>query len=88
MQGEERYGKLARAGSYLPPLGLAYLAGMLENAGHHIRILDGSIGEVTPETIVSEISKNRATRLVGFSVYTPSYYQAVQCAKLVKRINP
>ncbi|MFH2069956.1 MAG: hypothetical protein ABIJ11_01920 [Elusimicrobiota bacterium] len=31
MLGEERYGGLTKVGSYLPPLGLLYLAAVLEN---------------------------------------------------------
>jgi len=49
--GEERYGKLARAGSYLPPLGLLYIAAVLEEK-HSVKVIDGSVGRITTEDII------------------------------------
>jgi anaerobic magnesium-protoporphyrin IX monomethyl ester cyclase len=86
MLGEERYGKLARAGSYLPPLGLLYLAAVLEKR-HEVRIVDGSVSDITVEDIRAEISSWRPD-IVGISAYTPTLYRALAIAKIVKETDP
>ncbi|OGS07091.1 MAG: hypothetical protein A2270_03755 [Elusimicrobia bacterium RIFOXYA12_FULL_51_18] len=84
--GEERYGKLARAGSYLPPLGLLYLAGVLEKR-HEVRIIDGSVLDITVEDMGREISSWRPD-IVGVSAYTPTFYRALAIARIVKETDP
>ena len=84
--GKERYGKLARSGTYLPPLGLAYLAAMLENA-HQVRILDGSVMPVTPEALRSELRRFKPN-IVGLSVNTPAIYRALEICGIVKQASP
>lgn len=53
--GNRRYGKLAKAGSYLPPLGLLYLAAMVRKE-HSVRVMDGGIDAVTVENILREVN--------------------------------
>lgn len=86
MLGQERYGKLARAGSYLPPLGLAYLASVLGDE-HQIKIIDGGALPITINDIGKEVESWRPD-LVGVSTLTPTFYRAVATCKVVKEINP
>ena len=82
MLGEERYGKLASAGSYLPPLGLAYLGAALEKE-HEVRISDGSVLDITVEGMVAEIERWDPD-IVGITVHTPTFYRAIAICKLIK----
>lgn len=86
MLGEERYGKLAKGGSYLPPLGLAYIAAVLEQAGHKVEILDGSVGQITTDELAGEIV-GRKPGFVGISAQTPTYYRAIKCAEIIKQVD-
>ncbi len=85
--GEERYGKLSRGGSYLPPLGIGYIAAVLESRGHNVKIIDGSIEPLTKETLSTIIEKEKIDT-VGITALTPSFYRALDCARIVKEINP
>lgn len=87
MSGKERYGKLAKGGSYLPPLGLAYIAAVLENRGDKVEIIDGSVEPITIEDIAA-IIKQKKPDVVGISVQTPTYHRALQCAKIIKEADP
>ena len=52
LSGKERYGDLAAAGAYWPPLGLCYIAAMLEKEGINVKIIDGLNLNITSEEIV------------------------------------
>ncbi|MDA8098727.1 MAG: radical SAM protein [Nitrospiraceae bacterium] len=84
--GEERYGKLARSGTYLPPLGLAYLAAVLEPR-HQVKILDGSVVPVTAEILRAEL-RSFTPGIVGMSVITPTVYRALELCAVVKEAAP
>ena len=85
MLGEERYGKLARAGSYLPPLGLAYLAAAIENK-HEVKIIDGAALKITIDDIKQSIIDWKPD-ILGITAYTPTFYRAVATCKMAKEIN-
>ena len=40
---KSRYSSYAKVGSYLPPLGIAYIASVLEEDNHEVELLDNSI---------------------------------------------
>lgn len=83
--GEERYGKLARAGSYLPPLGLLYIAAVLEEK-HSVRVIDGSVGKITSEDIKRVITDWKPD-IVGLTSYTSTFYKVANLCEMVKKIN-
>ncbi|MBU0952256.1 MAG: B12-binding domain-containing radical SAM protein [Elusimicrobia bacterium] len=85
MLGEERYGKLARAGSYLPPLGLAYLAAVLEKK-HEVKIVDGAALNITVEDIKQTLIDWKPD-ILGVTAYTPTFYRAVAACKMAKEID-
>jgi anaerobic magnesium-protoporphyrin IX monomethyl ester cyclase len=70
LTAEQRYGKdLAQFGPCSEPLGLAYVAGALEQAGHEVEIYDGQT------TILSIFSYAPVEYydLIGITMNTPSY---------------
>lgn len=71
----------------LPPLGLMYIAAVLEREGFHVRILDNyplnmSINRV--KDFVSDLNP----KIVGISCNSVNYKQAVEMAKAVKEVSP
>jgi len=84
--GEERYGKLARAGSYLPPLGLLYIAAVLEEH-HSVKIIDGSVGSITSQNIKNVITEWKPD-IVGLTSHTSTFYKVTDLCTMAKKINP
>jgi len=67
-----------------PPLGLAYLAAVLEQAGHEVRIYDfGLTPDTSLEDDVGEICVF-SPQLVGITSMTSSYYSAEETVALIK----
>jgi radical SAM superfamily enzyme YgiQ (UPF0313 family) len=84
---EERYGKLAESGTYLPPLGLAYIAAVLEENGFDSEIIDGSILSISTKEFCKEIEK-RNPDILGISVITPTLARSIKIAEIVKKSLP
>lgn len=65
-----------------PPLGLAYLAAVLQKSGHKAQIIDCNILGIEPE----EIAGNFAFKpdLIGISANIVTYRGAVECAEKLK----
>jgi radical SAM superfamily enzyme YgiQ (UPF0313 family) len=79
-RAEQRYGKdMAKFGPTNEPLGLAYLAGMLEDHGHHVQIWDG---------MVQEFKEIRPADVVGITMLTPMYEQSKAMIKLIRGMYP
>lgn len=69
-----------------PPLGLAYMAAVLEQEGHDVRILDSLTLEYDYNQVKRYISKY-SPDIVGIQAYTPSIYNAVKTAEIVKEVD-
>lgn len=74
--------KMGKKISKFPPLGLLYIAGMLENDGHIVQIIDSSMENITPEKLKHVINDADA---IGISVYTPYYREANTLAGQIKK---
>lgn len=83
--GAARYGKLAAAGSYLPPLGLASLAAMVREA-HEVRIVDGTVEAVTLDDLEKIIDQWRPA-VVGIMTLTSTFYTANALCAAAKRVD-
>ncbi len=70
-----------------PPLGLLYLAGALQQAGHKVTVYDAMTLEHDLQQIASRIREGKPD-IVGTTAYTSSYYAAVDVLKAAKKINP
>jgi len=70
--------------SYVPPIGLLYLANSLENGGHSVEVID-FYNEKYPE---KEIQNSLASAdAVGFSVYPCNYTKLGDIANKIKKID-
>ena len=66
-----------------PPMGIAYIAAVLEAVGHAVDIIDMDADGVTKEDFI-ELLKTGSFKMVGVTALTPSFNKAVELAKIVK----
>lgn len=66
-----------------PHLGLAYLAAVLERAGHTVKIIDIDADKITREKFIIAL-KNENYGVVGITTTTPTFNKAVELAGIVK----
>ena len=99
---EQRYGKdLAQFGPCTEPLGLAYVAGALEEAGHEVRIWDGQVENIElldyityedyGDSIGVPISHEPCPSwydLIGITINTPSYGIVKSLCQVIKERFP
>ena len=85
---EESYGKgLSKIGNALPPIGLAYLAAVLENHSFHVKILDGSITGLGFQDMVDE-AVVYSPEVIGISVETPAIEKGSKLSYMLKGALP
>jgi radical SAM superfamily enzyme YgiQ (UPF0313 family) len=70
----------------IPPLGLAYLAAILEREGIAVKIVDGSRGLSTAE-VMGELAAYQPD-VIGLSCTTPTFVDAIDLAQAVRRAFP
>ena len=66
-----------------PPLGVAYLAAVLEKNNFDVSILDMHIQALNPEDIIAHYRKEKP-RIIALSATTPTFPNTVKIAKLIK----
>jgi anaerobic magnesium-protoporphyrin IX monomethyl ester cyclase len=70
------------------PLGIGYLAAVLEKAGYeNVDVIDCQALKFTPEQFKAELSK-RNPDVLGVTATTLTYKSAAEMAKIAKEINP
>ncbi|MHA1299800.1 MAG: B12-binding domain-containing radical SAM protein [Candidatus Helarchaeota archaeon] len=69
------------------PLGLAYIAGVLEKGGHKVRVLDAAVFELTQDQ-VRNIFKRYSPDVIAFQAFTPLFNYSAQYAKIAKEVLP
>lgn len=80
---------------FWPPLGLAYVAGMLESHGHQVTIVDRDIllrknnldFNKTDEQTQKMINKFNP-HIIGFSATTPNISDVIHISRIIKNNNP
>lgn len=72
------------AGSILPPLGIAYIAAMLEKHGHYVRIIDGIAEGCTVNDVVPRL---KGHDIVGLTTISTFAYRAKEVAKIIKDMD-
>ncbi|MCX5693734.1 MAG: radical SAM protein [Candidatus Omnitrophica bacterium] len=70
----------------LPPLGLAYIASVLENAGHQVRIFDISAANLTQDEFRKQLFEF-SPALAGITVMTPTLFGALESARIAKEVG-
>jgi len=83
----EIYGKYRRLGAVIPPLGLCYIAAVLEKNGYRVRILDANALRLSKAEILEYI-RQFTPGLVGIYSATMSFYNAQNIAQAVKKLDP
>ena len=82
----DRYGKdLAELGPVTEPLGLAYIAAVLEQRGDTVEILDTIALNYRRDDIVNHL-KGKHFDAVGVTMLTPMYLTGIEVIKLVKSL--
>jgi len=79
------YGKSAVSSQ--PHMGLAYIASVLEEAGHHVSVIDADFDKVNPRR-TGEIVSSRGIDAVGLTATTPVVESAIEIARAVKQARP
>ena len=74
--------------SIMPPLGLAWLAAVLERDGHDVSILDAHALRLPVDTVVPWLRQHGAFDLVGLTATTPLIGNALEIARLIKLDSP
>ena len=80
---------------YWPPLGLAYIAAVLENSGHRVKIIDRDLSlrknkmsfEAVDKQTLDMVNEMPAD-IVGIGGTTPTFLDAAYTANLIKKDNP
>ena len=80
-------GMVCAATILVPPMGLAYLASTVRQAGYHPSILDMRAGGNGKARFIEEFERLRP-RVVGFSVMTDFVTNALRLARIIKRLDP
>jgi radical SAM superfamily enzyme YgiQ (UPF0313 family) len=70
-----------------PPLGLAYIAAVLEKNDMDVSILDGYLLKCSKEILVQILNKERPD-IIGITAVTPSIKDAFEVAKISKNVFP
>ncbi|MFZ4854800.1 MAG: B12-binding domain-containing radical SAM protein [Desulfuromonadaceae bacterium] len=79
--------KFQRARTKRMPLGLAYIAASLIQAGHEVSVVDGALHDLsTEETVDRALAAD--PHFIGVSCTTPIYHRAVEIIALAKQRKP
>ncbi len=70
--------------SVMPPLGLAWLAAVLERDGHRVRILDANADQLFVDQVPPWVRQHGPFDLVGITATTPLIDNALEIARLLK----
>lgn len=74
-------------GVVAPPLGLAYMAAVLEENNIEVNIIDASAMDMTWEELETEIA-NSDPQVIAITALTPTISQALQSASIAKKTCP
>jgi len=69
-----------------PPLGLAYIAGVLEKYGYSVGIVDANAQQLSVKKIIDRIIEFKA-QVIGITAVTPTIHLAHQIARELKKKN-
>lgn len=75
-----------RSGYVLPPLGLAYLAGALENHGHVVSILDAWTLDLTQQAVIKKVNDKKPD-IVGITCDISRIDVTIEIANKVKQLR-
>ncbi len=79
--------KFQRARTKRMPLGMAYIAAVLREAGHEVNVIDGALHDLGSEDTIERALSNDP-QFIGLSCTTPIYHRAVEIIDLAKKRSP
>lgn len=86
---EERYGKaMAQFGAVTEPLGLAYIAGMLEKNNIPVTIIDAQAEELAIDQVATLLAKRNKTSIIGITLLTPMFGAVQKLSDAIKKVLP
>lgn len=80
---KETWGELAEVGNEQQPLGIAYIAAVLENEGHEVQIIDAPPLKYSIEDIVRVVCRLRPD-IIGITSVTLTFPTAIKLASRIK----
>ncbi|MFQ5963095.1 MAG: B12-binding domain-containing radical SAM protein [Candidatus Scalinduaceae bacterium] len=83
---KDRYGTLAPAGSYAPPLALCSLAAVTREVGYETIIIDSQVENLNHEDSLNRIEAF-SPQVVGITSTTSTFLSAAELASMIKRSN-
>lgn len=83
---QERYGTLAPAGSYSPPLGLCSLAAVARKMGFESKIIDSQVEELDRQGTLERVD-SFSPQIVGITSTTSTFLSAGELARMIKDNN-
>jgi radical SAM superfamily enzyme YgiQ (UPF0313 family) len=81
---EEHCKRFENVVSVQQPLGLAYLAAILQRDGHEVRVIDAAVLRLSEDQIVSDVREFHP-HLIGITTLTPRYRIALSLATKLKK---
>ena len=87
LSAQERYGKHTTNLGSLPPLGLCYMAAVLEKAGHTVKITDCPVNGFTLEDVKKDIAEF-SQDWVGLSAITSLVARASELCAMIRKDFP
>jgi anaerobic magnesium-protoporphyrin IX monomethyl ester cyclase len=82
---------MSKVGAVLPPLGLAYIAAVLEKENFQVKIIDGFVLSSLKRYTFKNLEKDIKTffpDIIGITSTSPQICNAVKTAQIAKKINP
>ncbi len=81
------FGKLPKNREIRPPLGLLYIAAVLEREGHEVKVIDAEPKAAPPDELYKEILATKPD-IVGFTATTPEFPLVQELVKRMKKEYP
>lgn len=80
---QERYGSLAPAGSYVPPLALCSLGALTRSLGYETAVIDSQVEGLDHAATIERIAAGKPD-VVGITSTTSTFSSAARLAKMIK----
>jgi len=83
---DKNSGKIGRFIVPAPPMGIAYIAAVLQQRGFTVKIIDQFANKMSNDELAVEIQKEQP-RIVGFSLLTPAVENTAKIVRKIRLLN-
>lgn len=84
---EQRSPAITKSGTFYYPMWLAYATGVLEQAGHQVKLIDAPANSLTLEDMI-KVAESFKPSLIVLDTSTPSIYNDIKAGKALKSVLP